>query len=42
MGYSPWGCKESDTSEQLTLSHFKELEGMATIFLNMVFPLAKL
>ena len=20
MGYSPWGCKESDTAEQLTLS----------------------
>ena len=20
--YSPWGCKESDTTEQLTLSHF--------------------
>ena len=19
MGYSPWGCKESDTTEQLTL-----------------------
>ena len=22
MGYSPWGCKESDTTEQLTLSLF--------------------
>ena len=21
-GYSPWGHKESDTTEQLTLSHF--------------------
>ena len=21
MGYSPWGRKESDTTEQLTLSH---------------------
>ena len=20
MGYSPWGCKDSDTTEQLTLS----------------------
>ena len=20
VGYSPWGCKESDTTEQLTLS----------------------
>ena len=41
-GLQSMGCKESDTSQQLTLSHFKELEGMATIFLNMVFPLAKL
>ena len=23
MGYSPWGCKESDTTERLTLSIFK-------------------
>ena len=22
MGYSPWDGKESDTTEQLTLSHF--------------------
>ena len=22
VGYSPWGCKESDTTERLTLSHF--------------------
>ena len=21
MGYSPWGCKESDTAEQLTRTH---------------------
>ena len=21
VGYSPWGCKESDTTEPLTLSH---------------------
>ena len=21
VGYSPWGCKELDTTEQLTLSH---------------------
>ena len=28
MGYSPWGCEESDTIEQL---HFHELENeMAT------------
>jgi len=23
VGYSPWGCKKSDTTEQLTLSLFK-------------------
>ena len=23
-GYSPWGCKESDTTERLTLSHFAD------------------
>ena len=23
MGYSPWGRKESDVTEQLTLSHFQ-------------------
>ena len=28
MGYSPWGCKESDTTEQLTLSlHLSTLIG---------------
>ena len=21
-GYRPWGCKESDVTEQLTLSHY--------------------
>ena len=21
MGYSPWGCKESDTTEQLSTAH---------------------
>ena len=24
-GYSPWGCKESDTIERLTLSHYQVL-----------------
>ena len=24
-GYSPWGCKESDTTERQTLSHFLSL-----------------
>ena len=23
MGYSPWGCEQSDTTEQLTLSVFR-------------------
>ena len=23
VGYSPWGCKESDTTEQLSLSVYK-------------------
>ena len=29
VGYSPWGCKESDTTERLhfTLLHFKETRG---------------
>ena len=26
VGHSPWGCKELDTTEQLTLSVSKELE----------------
>ena len=25
MGYSPWGCKQSDTAEQLVLSHLVSL-----------------
>ena len=25
MGYSPWGCKESDTTERLTHTHTKNL-----------------
>ena len=24
MGYSPWGCKKSDTTEQPTLSLFSD------------------
>ena len=24
MGYGPWGCKESDMTEQLTLSPFNQ------------------
>ena len=26
-GYSPWGCKESDTTEQITLSLFLNISG---------------
>ena len=35
MGYSPWGCKESDKTEQLTFSH--SLNGINH---TVVFPLA--
>ena len=24
LGYSPWGCKEWDTTEQLALSHYRD------------------
>ena len=37
VGYSPWGCKESDMTEQLNSSKVTpELEGNAGIF--MLFP----
>ena len=29
MGYSPWGCKESDMTEQLTLS-LSSLQALVT------------
>ena len=29
MGYSPWGHKESDMTEQLILSHFLEVRKSA-------------
>ena len=33
MGYSPWGHKESDTTQQLTLSDFQSLvEGWGRLF----------
>ena len=33
VGYSPWGCKESDTTEQLhfTLLHFTSLHVLAVV-----------
>ena len=36
VGYSPWGCKESDTTEWLSLSLFKLIK-MATIYLWLFF-----
>ena len=30
MGYSPWGCKESDMTECLTLSKSKSCPALAT------------
>ena len=26
VGYNPWGCKESDMTELLTLSHFTSID----------------
>ena len=34
MGYSPQGCKESDTTEQLTLTNMKRRCG--TVFMCLV------
>ena len=31
-GYNPWGCKESDTTEQLTLSFSYSLPGLQLMF----------
>ena len=28
MGYSPWGCKESDMTEQLNFTHSDVLDGL--------------
>ena len=36
VGYSPWGCKESDTTEWLSLSLFKLIK-MAMIYLWLFF-----
>ena len=33
MGYSPQGCKESDTTEQLTL-HYNYVVGLVLFFVN--------
>ena len=36
MGYSPWGHKESDTTEQLTLSGLKPLCVTALILISLM------
>ena len=33
MGYSPWGCKESDTTERLHFSGARCLDGTASLTL---------
>ena len=43
-GYSPWGCKESDTTEQLTLSLFFQSIKILTLtcgFIVLKFPYYK-
>ena len=32
MGYSPWGCKESDTTEQLHFLSLKHIATFASLF----------
>ena len=39
VGYSPWGHKESDTTEQLTLSHFHKGETRVVIAQREKLPL---
>ena len=34
MGYSSWGCKESDTTEQLTLSLSSAFHGLLQFILT--------
>ena len=36
MGYSPWGCKESDTTERLTLSEFSPRPLQSSEYYNKV------
>ena len=39
MGYSSWGCKESDTAEQLTLSGARSyLKGHNFVIERDIFP----
>ena len=47
VGYSPWGCKESDTTEQLSLTHslliknLPETQKTSVQFLGREDPLEK-
>ena len=34
-GYSPWGCKELDITEQLTLSHFFSVSSLAFLLIEL-------
>ena len=34
VGYRPWGCKESDTTEQLSTQHRKQTEGLDALLLK--------
>ena len=37
MGYSPWGCKESDKTEQLTLSLLTQTTGAIGYHTSLLF-----
>ena len=39
-GYSPWGHKESDTAEQLSLSFFKEMKYLLPFSQKYLFRLS--
>ena len=37
VGYNPWGCKESDTTEQLTLSFHRFVQDLRPINRRVIF-----
>ena len=39
MGYHPWGCKESDTTERVILNSFQHMSGTALSILSVLFNL---
>ena len=41
MGYSPWGHKKSDTTEQLSTMQTNELQLYATILINTIHIMSK-